>query len=269
MRKVGLIGAGHLGAVLATRLTKTGHAVSVANSRGPETLTGFASETGATPIPIEGMAVDVDILVCAIPFGQYPALAKRLGHLKTGLPVVDATNYVPPRDGSIAEVDLGLAESEWVSRQLGTPVVKAFNNITDYSLEHDGRAKGASGRIALPVSSDEPNALASVMKLVERLGFTAYDAGPLEDSWRQQIGQPAYCTDPTLAQLPKLLGKADHASVVRNREQAMKMMVKMPADFPKRDLTRAARFMAGLDRMDPATWRAVATLGWALLRGGR
>ena len=40
--KIGIIGAGHIGGTLTRRLTALGHDVSVANSRGPETLTELA-----------------------------------------------------------------------------------------------------------------------------------------------------------------------------------------------------------------------------------
>ena len=45
--KIGIIGAGEIGGALTRRLTALGHQVSVANSRGPETLVDLARETGA------------------------------------------------------------------------------------------------------------------------------------------------------------------------------------------------------------------------------
>ena len=39
--KIGIIGAGQIGGTLTRRLTALGHQVSVANSRGPETLADF------------------------------------------------------------------------------------------------------------------------------------------------------------------------------------------------------------------------------------
>lgn len=36
--KIGILGAGHIGATLVTRLSAAGHDVKVANSRGPETI---------------------------------------------------------------------------------------------------------------------------------------------------------------------------------------------------------------------------------------
>ena len=47
--RIGIIGAGNIGGTLTRRLTKLGHEVAVANSRGPESLAGLAAETGGTP----------------------------------------------------------------------------------------------------------------------------------------------------------------------------------------------------------------------------
>jgi NADP oxidoreductase coenzyme F420-dependent len=47
--RIGIIGAGNMGATLAAQLTRLGHQVAIANSRGPRTLAGVAAQTGATP----------------------------------------------------------------------------------------------------------------------------------------------------------------------------------------------------------------------------
>ena len=36
--RIGIIGAGNMGAALAAQLTRIGHQVAIANSRGPRTL---------------------------------------------------------------------------------------------------------------------------------------------------------------------------------------------------------------------------------------
>ena len=265
MRSIAIVGAGQLGAVLAKRLVRAGHRVNVANSRGRRSLAAFEQDTGAVASDISDVASGADILIIAIPFGAVRALPKAL--LETLPPhgvVVDTGNYVPPRDGAIPQIDAGLTETEWTASKLSAPVVKAFNNITYDSLEHKGRPPGARGRIALPVNGDDPRAREIVMGLIEELGFTAVDAGPLRASWRQQIGQSAFSTDPDLSELTRMLKNARHETVGPNRDQAMTMMAKMPANFPAQDLVRAARFMAGLDRLDLATWSAVLRLGLAL-----
>ena len=106
---------------------------------------------------------------------------------------------------------------------------------------------------------------AAAMRLVEDLGFDALDAGPLAESWRQQIGQAAYCTNPTRAQLQRMLARANVRTVARKREGAMKIAARIPDDFPKTDLTRVARLMAGLDRAKPATWASLTRLVAAML----
>ena len=45
--KISIIGAGNIGGNLTRRLTQLGHEVTVANSRGPETLVELTAETGA------------------------------------------------------------------------------------------------------------------------------------------------------------------------------------------------------------------------------
>jgi predicted dinucleotide-binding enzyme len=50
--RIGIIGAGNIGGTLARHLAKLGHHVSLANSRGPESLTASAAEIGATPVSV-------------------------------------------------------------------------------------------------------------------------------------------------------------------------------------------------------------------------
>jgi hypothetical protein len=56
------------------------------------------------------------------------------------------------------------------------------------------------------------------MALVEDTGFDALDAGPLAQSWRQQPGAPAYCTDLTRQELPVALAAADAARSPKRRD---------------------------------------------------
>jgi 8-hydroxy-5-deazaflavin:NADPH oxidoreductase len=265
--KIGIIGAGNIGSALAVHFRELRHTVLVANSRGPETLSQVARETGATPVAIEDAAGGVDLLVIAIPMKNVPALPKDLlRDLPSTSPIIDTGNYYPLRDGVIAEIGNGLVESEWTSRVLGRPVIKAFNNIVADSLVRKGRPRGSPERIALPVSGDEAGAKHIVMKLVDEIGFDAADAGGLSDSWRYQPGTPAYCPDANLLQLPSLLARANRDNAPKNRDRAASIMAKLPPDFPPQDLVRVSRLSAGLDRWSPRSWMAVARLGFAALR---
>ncbi len=195
--KIGIIGAGHIGGNLTRRLQDLGHEVHVANSRGPESLQALASETGATAVAAKDAPKNADLVIVTIPEKNIPSLPKDLfANAPADLIVIDTGNYYPKqRDGKIAEIEQGLPESRWVEKQLGRPVIKAFNNIYAKHLLESGQAAGSANRIALPVAGDDPKAKRVVMELVDQLGFDPVDAGGLDESWRQQPGTPVYTTD--------------------------------------------------------------------------
>jgi 8-hydroxy-5-deazaflavin:NADPH oxidoreductase len=194
--KIGIIGAGNIGSALTHRLTALGHEVKVANSRGPETLTDLATETGATAVPLLEVVPDSDLIVVTIPEKSVRNLPDGLfDEARDEMIVIDTCNYYPQRDGRIDEIEAGTTESRWVAQQLRRPVVKAFNTIRSQHLLERGQSAGSPGRIALPVAGDDDAAKAVVLQLVEELGFDAIDAGTLDESWRQQPGKPVYAND--------------------------------------------------------------------------
>jgi hypothetical protein len=195
--KIGIIGAGQIGGTLTRRFTQLGHEVFVANSRGPASLAALAKETGAKAVTAAEAARAGEVVVVTIPEAKIPNLPKDLFQ---GAPpevvVVDTGNYYPrERDGRIQEIEDGTTESRWVERQLGRPVIKAFNNIYAKHLLERGRPAGTPGRIALPVAGDDARAKQVVLRLIDELGFDGVDAGALDESWRQQPGTPVYTHD--------------------------------------------------------------------------
>ncbi|WP_268977500.1 NADPH-dependent F420 reductase [Streptomyces mexicanus] len=192
--KIGIIGAGNIGGNLTRRLTALGHDVSVANSRGPETLRALAEETGATAVRAEDAARGAEIVVVTVPLKAVPDLpSDLLAEAAEGVAVIDTGNYYPQRDGRIAAIeDEGLTESRWTERHLGHPVIKAFNGTYAQDILDRHRPAGDPERIALPVAGDDAAAKAKVRALIEQLGFDTVDSGGIDDSWRQQPGTPVY-----------------------------------------------------------------------------
>ena len=193
--KIGIIGAGNIGGNLTRRFTALGHEVSVANSRGPQTLTELAEETGATPVPVEEAARGAEIVVVTVPLKAVPNLpAGVLDGAAPDAAVIDTGNYYPQqRDGRIAEIeDEGITESRWTERRIGHPVVKAFNGTYAQDILDRPRPAGDPERIALPVAGDDAAAKAKVRALIEEIGFDTVDSGGIDDSWRQQPGTPVY-----------------------------------------------------------------------------
>jgi 8-hydroxy-5-deazaflavin:NADPH oxidoreductase len=226
--KIGIIGSGNIGGALTRLFRAVGHDVSVANSRGPQSLAELARETGAKAVSVQDAAHNHDVVVVTIPEKNVPDLPRDLfAGVPAGVVVVDTGNYYPQqRDGRIEGIESGATESRWVAQQLGRPVVKAFNNIYAQHLLDLGKPAGSAGRIALPVAGDDASAKATVMRLIDEIGFDTVDAGSLDESWRQQPGTPVYTKDRDAAGVRSGLAEAQH-----ERTPAWRATANSPGDF--------------------------------------
>ena len=216
--KIGIIGAGNIGATVAKKLAAAGHVVKLANARGPETIRDLVRDLGVTAVSKEEAVKDVEVVVLSIPFARYPDLAELFHDVPTNVVIIDTSNYYPFRDGEIKEIENVKPESVWVSEQIGRPVIKAWNAVLSHTLSERGKPESASGRIAVPVAGDDAEAKAIAMQLVGATGFDVIDAGTLAESWRQQPGTPAYCTELTADELTSVLPAADKDRAPTYRE---------------------------------------------------
>lgn len=208
MKTLGLVGAGMIGGTVARLAVAAGLNVVLSNSRGPATLADLVAELGpqaraATP---EDAVEAGDLVVATIPLNAYRQLP-----VMAGKTVIDTLNYYPERDGRIPELDADeLTTSELVQRHLaGAHVVKAFNNITFFSLATTARPAGAPDRSALPIAGDDPAAKTEVTGLLDVLGFDAVDIGGLADSWRSEPNTPVYVQPYMPGQPPEGLSGED------------------------------------------------------------
>ena len=241
---IAIVGAGQVGATLARKLAQAGHGVSLANSRGPDTLVALAAQTGAKAASVHDALQGAEVVILSVPFGGVPRLRAPLDALPAHVVVADTSNYFPVRDGWIGAIDRGQVESVWVSEQIGRPVVKAWNNALAHILAVGGRPAGAAGRIALSVAGDDAAAKRVVMSLVETTGFDAIDGGPLAESWRQQPITAAYCAELGADALRVALARADRARAPLLREEMVQAYVALgerdhhrghPAPAPTRE----------------------------------
>jgi len=216
--KIGIIGAGTIGETLAKKLSKNGHQIFIANSRGPHTI-GFTDNEGIKAVELRDVTKNVDLVIISIPFAKVAELPKDLfSELDKNVPVIETTNYFPFRDGLIEELENGKPHSEWVSEQIGRPVVKAINNIVTHSFRKYGQPSETPGRIALTVSSDKEEWKKIAFQIIDETGFDSFDAGTIADSWRQQPGSPPYCTDLTIDEMKDTIVKSDKKQTIINRE---------------------------------------------------
>lgn len=193
MTTIGFIGAGSIGGTLAKLAVSAGYDVILSNSRGPETLTGLVAELGERAhagVPAEA-ASGGGLVVVSIPLHEYQTIpAEPLA----GRIVIDANNYHPARDGTVPQLDEGVATAAELLQQhlVRSTVVKGFNNIYYAHLQALGRPSGSSDRTVLPIAADDPDAKAAVTAFIDAIGYDIVDAGALSESRRFQPGTPAY-----------------------------------------------------------------------------
>lgn len=222
--RIGIIGTGNIGATLARRLSAAGHLVQVANTRGPESIIELSKESGCVAVALDDVTHDVELLITCIPFARLPAIKGVVGRLPDDVPVADTSNYYPHRDGRIEEVDVGKPEGLWVEEQLSRPVIRSWNALVQTTLAARGRPKGDADRLAVPVAGTDRAAKQKVMGLVDDSGFDPVDAGTVDDTWRLQMGAPAYCTELNAGQMQRALGLVNHHVVLARRDALLSII---------------------------------------------
>jgi predicted dinucleotide-binding enzyme len=90
--KVGILGTGFMGRVLARKLAAAGHDVKAANSRRPGSIPAEALETGAHAATAEDAVREVDVVILAMP---HPGFEK-IRNLVSALP--EQTSWVGRRE---------------------------------------------------------------------------------------------------------------------------------------------------------------------------
>ena len=206
--KIGIIGAGNIGATAARLFVNAGHEVALSNSRGGEGLENVIAglKGKGTATSIKDAARFGDVVLLAIPFGKYKTLPE---HGFDNKVVIDANNYYPSRDGKFSELDnKETTSSELVSEHLkGARLVKGFNTIWFEHLASEGNNKARlEDRRAIFISGDDTQAKEIVAQLIEDIGFAAVDMGFLHEGGQlQEPGSNVYNKDVTVKEAADLL----------------------------------------------------------------
>jgi predicted dinucleotide-binding enzyme len=209
--KIGIIGAGNIGANAARLFAKAGHEIAISNSRGPETLRDLVAELGprARAASVEDAANFGEVVFISIPFGKYKQLP---ADAFQGKIVIDSNNYYPQRDGTFIELEEGKAtSSELLSDYLvGARIVKGFNTIWVEHLKSQGDTNSPPReRRAIFIAGDDAEAKKVVARLIDDIGFAAVDTGSLRDGGkRQQPGTAIYNRTLTAREAVRILNDA-------------------------------------------------------------
>src|SRR5215831_8134008 len=196
IHRLAVLGAGHVGPVIARLALRAGYPVAIATSGDPDDIALITELVipGAEPRWASDAVADADTVVLAMPLHRFgetnPALL-------AGRLVVDAMNYWPASDGVLAAFEdgasIGSGSSEVVARRLaGSAVVKALNHIGYHELEDRARPAGAPDRRAAGVAGDDPAAVAAVAELTDRIGYHPVGLGSLRAGRALEPGGPVF-----------------------------------------------------------------------------
>jgi len=176
--KIGTIGSGNVGGTLGRIWATAGHQVmfssldleqdrKLAASIGPNARAGTPKEAAAFG----------EVVLVSVPYRALPDVGKELGSLLKGKIVIDTCNPFPSRDGEIAnwarEKGAGLASQELLP---GARIVRTFNAVSWMRMAD---AHKNAGRTAMPMASDDAEAVKIASDLVREVGFEPVLIGPL------------------------------------------------------------------------------------------
>jgi predicted dinucleotide-binding enzyme len=180
-RRLGIVGAGRVGTTIARAAIGAGYDVAISGSGSAKRIALIVEvlAPGARPVSTEEVVRHADLIVLAVPMHRFRQLPR---DLFAGKILIDAMNYWEEIDGvdqelATAPAGTSVVVKDWFS---SARVVKSLNHITYYKFDEGRRPHGAPGRIAIAAAGDDRAAVAAVMQLIDRLGFDAVDAGPLE-----------------------------------------------------------------------------------------
>lgn len=175
-----LIGTGNMGSALAKQLTRAGHTVRITARDLVKAQALAAANPGAVAAAAADALAGSDVVIVATGYADAAPALRSLGSL-AGKVVIDITN---PLTADYMGLTLGhdTSAAEEIAKAVPeAELVKAFNTLFAQVLA-DG-PQFADGQIAPAFfAGDSERAKQTAKALIESLGFTAVDAGPLKNA---------------------------------------------------------------------------------------
>ncbi|MDA8163700.1 MAG: NADPH-dependent F420 reductase [Desulfobacteraceae bacterium] len=207
IRKIGIVGSGHIGGTLGILLGKAGYEVFF-SSRHPEALQDLVKKAGpkARAGSVREAIAFGDVVLVSIPMKAFHDLDAATKDALKGKIVIDTSNPYPERDGQIAEEAKRHpgGTGPFVARLLpGARIVRAFNTVYFDDLRKTVNKKGE--RIGIPIASDDEEGLAAAMELAENVGLEPVVVGGLSTSKQFDVGSAVYTTSAPARELREKL----------------------------------------------------------------
>ncbi|MEK8227107.1 NAD(P)-binding domain-containing protein [Oerskovia sp. M15] len=192
MTTVGFIGSGQIGTTIARLAIEAGHQVVLSNSRGPETLADTVAGLGPQASAATSRRPQRPVTSSWSPCRSAPSRRARRG---TGGEDGHRHVQLRPRAGRAhprARRHVAHLERAAAAVHPGRP---AREGVQQHLLQAPAVARppgGAVDRSYLPIAGDSEPAKAAVTELIDSIGYSVVDAGPLADGWRQATGTPVW-----------------------------------------------------------------------------
>jgi predicted dinucleotide-binding enzyme len=196
IKKIGIIGSGHIGGNLGMLLAKAGYEI-LYSSRHPDKLEDLVKASGAKACAgtVDEAIAFGDVIILSVPLKAIPELGAETKAGLKGKIVIDTSNPYPERDGEIGEE--GRRErggmGTFVARLLpGARIIRAFNTVYSEDLKKTINRDGE--RIGIPIAGDDQEGLSAAVELVEQAGLEPVVVGSLSTSKLFDVGTAVYAT---------------------------------------------------------------------------
>lgn len=185
MVKVGILGSGDVGKVLAKGFLKNGYQVAIGSDH-PEKLTEFKRENPEMETAtFEQAAQSSDIVVVCVKGTVAEKIVEKVKRHLTGKTVIDTTNPIadaPPQNG-VLKYFTSLEESLMERLQTIAPdaqFVKAFNSIGSALMVNP--EFGDDTKPTMFICGNNDDAKKKVHEILEKFGFEVEDMGKVESA---------------------------------------------------------------------------------------
>jgi predicted dinucleotide-binding enzyme len=203
--RIGFIGSGNIGGTIGELLARAGHEV-LFSSRNPEELKPLVARVGPRAragTPKEAIAFG-DVVFLGVPYSSMPQISQEYAKALAGKIVLDAGNPNVRRDGPMAEPAVakgaGVATAEYLP---GARIVRAFNAMNFKVFLSETHRAGE--RVAVPLASDDKEALTVASRLVTDAGFEPVIVGPLSAGKSFDSSSPLFLKTLTARELRQAL----------------------------------------------------------------
>ena len=186
-----MLGAGHVGPVIARLAIRAGYPVAIATAGDPDDIALITELVipGAEPRWASDAVADADTVVLAIPLHRFLDVDPGL---LAGKLVIDAMNYWPASDGVLTAFE-DSAQQRDRGRAAGR--LGRGQGAQPHRLPR-ARGPGAAGRRAGPAGGRprgrRPAAVAAVADLTDRIGYDPVRLGSLRAGRVLQPGGPVF-----------------------------------------------------------------------------